>query len=580
MELWKPDKIEGYEEIERWLDSLRVKSESSWIEAIRWYCTNDLYYLHRYGTTLGKAVHSTYGTYLYHHQLYVDACRQYERQLGYGSSLDCSSRRSGKSEIRSTTIPIFLILNNPDIAIFIFSVQKDLAQRHLRRLMGELERNKFLMHVFDDILWTDPRKMAKEEGLVWSVSDGICVKGRSLNRSIQTVEVHALFGGGPIGTGPDVIIADDIERRDRIGTEAAIEELDTAFSEAVTLLTPVVLKQPILVVSNTRFSPNGLVQRLKDRYLDVNPDKVRQYAAELMPDEWPEDMPEIPEEEIGPLGGKIQYPYTKEFLQFKYDESEDKAEYALQYALTYKHKDKDLDLKLVQWYDHEPTKNSREMNSYICIDPSRGVHDPTAIWVWGLTHDKRKVCLDLSARRTDVTTKEFHDLIFNMVSKWTNLSNQLCEVRVEDTPSSTWSELVERELRTRGSYVPVVKVRVNIRQMSGKFKSGKNDRIYSRWNPMLSRGEVWLPKPLSTGGRGIMEFDDKGKYRCLVDYFINVEANPFPNGKFDDLLDAGGMIEDEKTNQDRPLQYPSDPNMRYDSTAVTRLTRGYSWMSA
>lgn len=77
-----------------------------------------------------------------------------------------------------------------------------------------------------------------------------------------------------------------------------------------------------------------------------------------------------------------------------------------------------------------------------------------------------------------------------------------------------------------------------------------------------------------------MDYDDKGKYRCLVDYFINVEADPFPNGKFDDLLDAGGMIEDEKTNQDRPLQYPADPNMRYTSPAVTRLTRGFSWMSA
>jgi len=579
MELWKPAKIEDYDEVEGWLDSLLLKSESDWIEAIRWYCTNDLFYLHRYGTTLGKAVHSTYGSYLYHNQLYVDACRQYERQLGYGSSLDCSSRRSGKSEIRSTTIPIFLILNNPDIAIFIFSVQKDLAQRHLRRLMGELERNKFLLHVFDDILWTDPRKMAKEEGLVWSVSDGICVKGRKLNRSIQTVEVHALFGGGPIGTGPDVIIADDIERRDRVGTEAAINELDTAFSEAVTLLTPVVVKQPILIVSNTRFSPNGLVQRLYDRYQEVNPDKVRMHAAELMPEEWPEGMEDPPEEQIGPLGGFVQYPYTKEFLQFKWEESEDKAEYALQYALTYKNMDKDINMDLVQWYEHDPKRDAKMMNTYICIDPSRGIHDPTAIWVWGLTHDKRKFWLDASCRRMDPTTKDFHDTIFNIVSKWNNLSNHLVEVRVEDTPSSTWSELIERELRSRGSYVPVVKVRVNMRQVTGKFKTGKNDRIYSRWNPMLSRGEVWMPTPVSKNGRGIMEMDDKGRYRCLVDYFVDTEASRFPNGKYDDMLDAGGMIEDEKTNQERPLQYPSDPNMSYNP-GMTRLRYGYSWMSA
>lgn len=549
-DLWVPDTLEEYDELDNWLFSLKEKKAfSEWEEAMRWYSTNDLFFLHRYVLSLGSAIHSTYGTFLYHHQLYVDACKQYERQLAYGSSLDCSSRRSGKSEIRSTALPIMLALRHPDIAIFYFSVEKALAQKHLRRVMNELQGNSLLKQLHSDKLSENPREENKTLGLPWSMTEGLCIKGRTLNRSIQTFEAHALFGGGPVGTGPDCIIFDDCERSDKVATKEAVEALDGAFSEAVSLLTPVVLRVPLIIVSNTRFSEIGLIERLKQKYESVNPDKVRCYAAE-----------NLDEEGDGPLGGLVQYPYTKEYLDQKYEEQEIKGEYALQFALDYRAaSDRRLPEEMINYYDEAPNKIALDMNVIIGIDASRGLQDPTAIWVWGIDRYGKKFWLDGMARKMDPAKPLFWEAVFNIVEKWTNLSRGVFQVRVEDTVNSSWSELVKRELHSRGCYVNVIKVKAKARQLTGKFKNTKMDRIYTFWVPMLSRGEVWFPRPESDGGKGIKCLNDRGDaYFDLVKYFQTVELHPFPRCKHDDLLDAGGMINDEETNEEFPIPIPVD----------------------
>lgn len=538
---------------------------------MRWYSTNDLFFLHRYIISLGSAIHSTYGTFFFHNQQYVDACKQYERHLEYGSSLDSSARRSGKSEIRSCSIPILLALRHPDIAIFFFSVEKHLAQKHVRRVVQELERNTILKQLHPDKLWQNPREDAKLHGTPWSVSDGACIKGRTLNRSIQTFEAHALFGGGPIGSGPDVIVADDIERSDKVNTPENIQDLDDAFSAAISLLTPAVIRKPILVISNTRFSESGLIQRISDRYRSVNPDKVREIPAEDLSDDAPE-----PRE--GPLGGHVNYPYTPEILQAKYDESESKGEYALQYALSYSAaSDRKLDENFIQFYHEHPAKIAHDMNCIVCIDASRGITDPTAIWVWGINPAGKYFLLDLVVRKMDPTHLKFHETIFQVISKWENLSNGVSQLRVEDTSTSTWAELIKKELSSRGSYLNVIKVKVHLRQSTGRFKSTKLDRIYSAWNPMLSSGKVFFPLPSSKGGHGIICLNEKDIPFDSVDYFLSVEFRPFPRVKHDDCLDAGGMIADEKTNEEFPLPIPFDKRIK--SRYYPRVADA-SWMSS
>lgn len=569
--LWIPSTIKEYEELDAWLFSLKQKGQySEWEEAMRFYSMNDLFFLHRYVLQLGGAIHSTYGTFLYHDQLYVDACKQYERHITYGSSLDCSSRRSGKSEIRSCTLPIYLALKYPDIAIFFFSVQKDLAQKHLRRVAQELQGNMLLKQLHPDKLWQNPQEETREARIPWSIGDGLCIKGRTLNRSIQTFEAHAMFQGGPVGTGPDCIVFDDCERSDKVATAEAIEDLDSAFSEAVSLLTPVVIPVPIIIISNTRFAEAGLIQRIKDKYEAINPDKVRCYPAE-----------DLSQEGDGPLGGKVNYPYTAKYLRDKYEEQPDKSEYALQYALDYRAaNDRKLPAEMIQYYTDPPNTIGREMNVIIGIDPSRGVKDPTAIWVWGIDRYGKKFWLDGFIGKMDPAKPKFWDTVFNICSKWQNLSKGVFQVRVDESPSSSWTEMVQRELSARGLYLNCIRVKARtVSHTRGKFKNLKMEKNYTEWVPMLMKGEVWFPLPSSKGGSGIWcDKDDSGNNRHdIVDYFLNIEFLPFPSCRHDDALDAGGMINNEDINAEFPIPIPG---MLNSFGRAKKFVAGASWMSA
>lgn len=582
--------LEEYKELERWLDSVKAKSLDNWMELYREYSKWDLYFLCRYVLMQGGLPHNPLGNVYLEHDIFVEWARQTERHMEkYPSSLDHSCRRTGKSYIRSLGVPIQLMIRYPDISMCLFSTELKLATKHVGVLQGELEKNRFLIKLHEEIFWDNPREEAKNKGVAWSRTDGLCIKGRRMNRSTQTFECHAMFGGGPVGAGYDAIFFDDCETSNRVASKEAIEDLDRAYSAAISLLTPVALPRPIVFMSNTRFSPDGLVQRKANQYFGLEPDSVRGIPGEDI--EGVTDFPEHYYTGYGPLGGRVVYPNTPEAMSQKYLEVADKSEYTLQYCGSYrKASDRALNAERINFYDDEPKTLAHDCYSYLCIDTSRGVRDPTVLWVWGLTHDKRRVWLDAELMLVDPSSPKFHDAIFRMATMWNNLTQRMIEIRIEDTVNSTWSEWAERELRARGCYIPVRKVlaRANT-STEKKFKSGKMDRIYDRWAPMINRGEVWFPKAVSKGGRGLLRDDGSGNYKCLVDYFFNTEFDTFPVGKHDDMLDAGSLIEAEKVNSEFPLQFPIPTSWResdsYDSIrrsrwrSIGRGSGGTSWMS-
>lgn len=583
-----PQTIDGYKELIEWLDDLKIRTKtgSEYVEAYRWFGLNDLYFLFRHILLIGRQIHQPYGNPIYDAQLYVDMARNTEFQISMGGGINTSSRRIAKSELRTCAALIQIGLKYPDMACGIVSVEKSLGLRHLRRIKTEFEKNELLKFLYPDILWEDPQEEAKSNGITWSLQDGLTLRGRSLVRSNATYEVNALFGGGPVGSGYDVVAADDIERRDRVETQNGIDELETAFSEAISLLTPFVMSKPILLMSNTSFAENGLVAKKVAEFSAVDPRLAFEVPAEIIEEKHEWCMKYVLDiNQIGPLGGHVVYPFTAEFLRNKYLTMARRIEYCRQYALSSRSTgDTPLDENLIHFFDQVPAELARDFIVYVNIDPSKGRHDPSAIWAWGLSFDKRKFWIDGIISNLDITTQEFHNSLFAIISKWNNLSVRVTEVRVEDTANSDWAALVERELRSRGCYVPVVKLVVKANQADRKFKTGKHDRIYQRWAPMLNAGEVWFPTPVSKGGRGIMcDMKRDGNLVDLVDYMIATEIRPFPAGKHDDGLDAGGMIADEKRNQDAPLQYPAAPESRRDQSegrmwGSRRASAG--WMSA
>lgn len=555
-----PNTPEGYAELQRFLDSIKEQSIDKWIDYFRAYAEDDLYFFFRYVTSFGSTIHTTYGVPIFDHQVAIDRAKACQFHIESARGLDASGRRSGKSELRTASAPIWFYIHHPNMASTIVSVEKALALRHLRRIKTELESNKMYSALWPDLFYDDPTEMAKTNGVVWSMSEGLCLKGRTDNRSNQTFEAHAFFGGGPIGSGFDLALVDDAERRDKVSSPEAIEELDRAFSEMMSLMTPRVVSRPVVLVQNTRFSEAGLIQRISDRYKAADPRLVFNVPAEIVEEEHEGALKYVHTQELGPLGGEVTWPYTPEFLRDKLESSPDRAEYALQYAGSYRRaNERALPENRINWYDVEPKELASDCVTYVCVDPSRGSVDPSCFWVWGLRKDKSKIWLDAVTKKLNPAEKEFIDELFTLVMMWNALSERTVEIRVEDVGPSTWSELISAGLRAKGCMIPVIKVRVSVRDAEAKFKTRKADRTYARWAPMLNRGEVWFPKPVAKGGRGILcDISKSGDFKDLVQYFLDVEMRAFPVSKHDDMLDAGGMIEDARTNAERPLVYGSN----------------------
>lgn len=569
MEIYKPDTVEGYEAVQKYIASVKARSEEDWIDLMREYCKNDLFYLLNFVLSDGNQVHSQTKKLFHYHEFFLKLCRDTEYHASVGGGLDCSARGSGKSTVRSKAWPIQMILKYPDISIMIFSTLKKLAEKHLGLIKEELESNELLKYLFPDILWMDAKIETQKQGLLWSRDEGLTVKRKSPRRNC-TVEVHAMSGGGPIGSRPDVVIADDIESSADVSSPENIEKLKAAFSEAVTLLTPVAVEQAILMMSNTRFSEAGLVEERRQRFLSEDPRRVREYPGE-----------NLKKKGDGPLGGTAEYPFTEKVLWDKWNETLIKDEYGLQIALDYTAASiKSFSEDQINWHDLHRTDIGLRCVTYICIDASRGMIDPTAIWVWGIDHNNNKFWLDGLVKKMDPAKPSFYNEIERIVNRWKTLSQRVVQIRVDQLGNQPWAELIASELSKRGIWdVPVVGCTSKAKEKNSLFGNGKNDRIYHYWTPMLSRKEIHFPIPKSRGGKGIPYTDEKDQTNCLVDYFLNVEYNKFPRGAHDDLLDAAGLICDDKVNKETPIQIGMDlnrkPRSRFPNSALT----GTSWKS-
>lgn len=537
-------------DLQAWIAGLHSTDPDGWLEAQRWYAKNDLFYLLNFILLDGRMLHSQEDQYPgkpYHFDDYfLQCCRTTEFHARSGTGVDASARGSAKSQIRTKALAIQLILNEPNICIMIFSVQKQLAKRHLKKIKDELQQNELLKELFPEILWANPKDETLRAAISWSLDDGICVK-RQLPRGNNTVEVHDIFGGGPVGSRPDVIIADDVENSSVVNTSDAIAKLKSAFSECVSLLSAVVVTKPILIMSNTRFHPSGLVQSRIDRLQAEDPRLVRMIPAE-----------DTTVDGDCPGGGTAIYPFTSDYLWWKYNEMEVKREYGLQFVMKYdSFNDTVLNESKIQFYDGDPMVIGKECAIYMCIDASMGVKDPTCIWVWGIDKNGWKWWLDCVTRKMDPSKQEFHDEVYKMLIKWQTYGQRFIQIRVDAFGNQPWPELIAAELRRRGVYAHIVHCTA-VGTHSTLFGKGKVDRIYQRWSPMIERQEVRFPLPASKGGKGLLSRNSDGAVTDMVEWFLTSELRQFPGMRHDDMLDAGALLYDEKANKEYPLERGRD----------------------
>ena len=564
-DLYIPQHLSEYKELISYINETKVRSLSTWEELMRWYSINDMFFFLNFVLSDGKHLHSTYQTPIYLHDFYLKACKQVQWQLdNLESSFDGSARRGSKSTIRTKAASIQMGLKYPDISINISSVEKQLARRHMRLIKEEIESNQLLRVLFSDVLYDDPQSAAKNGETVWSLADGLRFK-RKLSRANQTIECNN-FINGPTGSGYDIIHFDDCENEKMTGSQDQILKLHDSFDAMISVATPFILPKPIIFVTNTLYHPEGIAMRKLKEYR-----KHDERCVRLVPGE------DRTKPGNCPGGGTEVYPFTSDILWQKYNESKDKDSYFVQYCCDFQTgQDRRLERAWFGFYDEDPSKISKGKNGYLCIDASRGVYDPMGIWGWASGVDKRLYWVDGSRKKLDPASPAFADEIFIIASRMANLCERLVEIRVEQMGSQTWAELIGTELRKRGMHVPVVPCRGKLSAgATRRFESTKLEREWQRWSPALQRGEVFIPRPSSMGGRGIPTVDEKGHPFDLVDYFLENEVDLFPRAPNDDLLDSGALIWDVEA---APIIYPAPSyNRKPDYGSPAKRT---TWMTA
>jgi hypothetical protein len=573
-----PSNLDEYDELYGWISSLKDKSMSNWQEMMRLYSKHDIYFLLNYLLSDGKKLHNELGNPLYRHETYRKYCMRTQYQIDHFlSTADASARSFSKSNIRTKATAIQLMVAWPNASQAIVSSERQLAQRQFVTILEEIEANKMLRIVHEDVFFMEPREAAKNgEGSVFSKDDGIRVK-RTMPRMNQTIEHHSFFMSAPVGSRFDVLYLEDIESEKLVQSKEMLDKLHESVAAFGPLVTPVAMPQSMVVMNNTMYSNAGVAVK---KYKEMEA-KGKEYAF-MFPAEQGSLLngkffPEI--DGKCPGGGVAMYPFTEKSLWTIHEASNaSKAKYYGQMLgdLT-SGEDATFKREWISFVNESPDKMARESNAYIGIDGSRGLEDPTGCWVWAVGPDKRLKWVGGFRRKMDPSSALFHDTVFATVMKYQNLCGRVVEVRVEQLPNQTWADLIRSELQNRGCYVPVIACRGKIEARTGRFKHSKMERIFSRWAPQLQVGKIVFPVGKRAGGVGIIAYDEKNNPYDLVDYFLDNEYDMFPASKHDDLLDAGGLMWDPDGT---PLVSPPFRKRQDSNQFLKMYNKTNSWMSA
>lgn len=358
----------------RVLSSLQKLSESEKKGHLRNLCTNDLYFLLRYGLKRADI----------DHPWLFDRCR--EVQANPNGYLDLWAREHYKSTIITFAKTIQDILNDPDITVGIFSHTRPIAKKFLRQIKREFEANALLKELFPDILWTDPNK----ESPKWSEDDGIIVRRKS-NPGESTVEAWGLVDGQPTGKHFRLLIYDDVVTDKSVTTPEMIEKTTDALSLSYNLGA----NGGNVRFIGTRYHFNDTYKTVIDRGTAIprvypaTVDGTVNGQAVLLPQESLAKK----RRDQGPYTfgcQMLQSPTADETQGFKSD-----------------------------WINFADSGDGFGMNKYILVDPAnekKKSSDYTVMWVIGLGQDNNYYHLEVVRDRLNLTQRT--DQLIRLHRKW------------------------------------------------------------------------------------------------------------------------------------------------------------------
>jgi len=420
-----------------------------------------------------------------------ERCREF--QADPDGHLDLWSREHFKSTIITFAGTIFLIINDPEVTVGIFSFNRPIAKGFLRQIKTVFEKNERLKELYPEIFYQDPAKEAPK----WSEDDGIIVKRNGVPKE-ATIEAWGLIDGQPTSKHFRYLVYDDVVSVNSVTTPEMINKVTEALSISFNLGSN--------LGGGRRFV--GTRYHYADTYsvlIARGAVNVRLYSATK--DNKVDGEPWLWTKEI--LARKIidMGPYVSSCQLFNSPVQEGEETFR------------------EEWIRYWIPKAEffRKLNMYILIDPAnekKETSDYTVIMVIGLGPDKNFYLVDMIRDRLSLSER----------------TNRLFRLHQEYRPIGVGYEKygMQSDISHVEGEQEIRQYRFTITPLGGNMR--KIDRI-KRLQPIFQAGRFYIPEKL-------MRVDQKGNQHDFIDEFKRDEYSQFPYMTHDDMLDCMARITD------------------------------------
>lgn len=508
-----------------------------------------------------------------------------EQQFDGDRVLDKSARGHWKSTWRNYIGTTNVVINDPNVVIAIAAHEKSAAQRHGVRTMNEWESNVELKTAWDEVFYASPRKEAE----LWNQESGCTVK-RTLPATLPTLSWHSILSA-PTGSRISLFILDDVE------DESTVESSDMRDKtlKRVASFLETAGRVPRIWINGTHFHSMGVVAHLEKagsfrmRCHKIEDDTVQPPDIAALYDACGGVMPLRDEgrHEVLPvavrdvrLDGMPVYLHPLEVAQKRLDAMSMPGgieNYMSQnMGDAFAGQQRRLDRGWVLYYQADPIDQARGGFGYVCIDPSKGINDPTVVRL-EVTKADRTINW-VGCMRRKLVPSEFGREILAFISQWERIVD-IREIRVEEFGQSTWGWML-RDYFDRHDQ-PVARIVTCSRHSTDNKESRGRQREWLGLEPLYKSGKRRYPE----GGMWIEDYSTKrddrpGRLYDVCDYYLEKEYGDFPMPKTDDLLAADYLLTVTKAKNERgemidiALDYPeSDEEAERQARGDWRMRR-------
>lgn len=450
--------------------------------------------------------------------------------------IDLWAREHYKSTIITFAGIIQEILRDPEITVGIFSHDRPSAKDFLKQIKQELEGNSWLIRLFPDVLWSNPKRQAPS----WSEDGGITVRRKS-NPKESTLEAWGLIEGMPTGKHFRLRVYDDLITEKHVTTPEMVKKATSQWELSESL--------GVRTAKGGRCWHIGTRYSFGDTYGIILGRKVlreRRHAATA----------------DGSFDGKPVFLTQAEWDRKKQNLS--KSIIASQQLLNpLAGSETKFNIRLLQFWSVRP----KRVNVYIICDPSKGKgasSDRTAFAIIAVDINRNKYLVDGWCHRMSLTRR--WQTLRDLWKRWTQMPGvQSVYAGYEQFGMQTDIEYFDERMEVEHLSFPIQELK-----WPRQGPKSKNDRI-ERLEPDIRMGRFRLPKVIEIGEEGEITPYDASQTKAAQEAIANGErwrvALPihkkdeadriydwtalfleeftfFPFAPYDDILDACSRIYD------------------------------------